>query len=158
RRPRASRRRRTRRRRLPARKAANAASPAMPCEIHVEIRHSGIWQLTSAVLSCGGEVLVVDPAYFPRELAELSALAQTHGAVGAVAFTHGHWDHVVGWSHFPGARVLASPTLRNAIAGDTELAQHNLRDAREFDGRWYVERPLAWPPLAAVQALQPGDI
>jgi glyoxylase-like metal-dependent hydrolase (beta-lactamase superfamily II) len=41
----------------------------------------------------------------PRELVDLRELASQRGQVRAVAFTHGHWDHVAGWQTFPGAKV-----------------------------------------------------
>lgn len=127
--------------------------------MQLELRHSGIWQLCSAVIARAGAVLVVDPGYFPRELDELSTLARSHGEVVAVAFTHGHWDHVLGWRCFPGAQVWTSPSLATAVRDGSPAAERNLRDARDFDGRWYVERgaPLAWPPLERIRPLGEGD-
>lgn len=125
----------------------------------LEIRHSGIWQLSSSVLSLGGAVLVIDPGYFPRELDELRALAGAAGQVLAVAFTHGHWDHVLGWRSFPDAQVWTSAHLAAAIRDGTDEAGRNLREARDFDGRWYVERgaELAWPPVERLRPLAEGD-
>jgi len=122
--------------------------------VAVEVRQSGIWQTNSVVLDGGaGACVVVDPAFFPRELDELAALARARGGAAAVVFTHGHWDHVAGWQHFPGARVVGSARLQAAIAGNDARAQRDLAQLRDFDGRWYVERgaPVAWPP--AVDAL-----
>lgn len=126
--------------------------------MQAEIRHSGIWQLSSTVLPVGDGCIVVDPGYFPRELAELVALCQRHGGARAVVFTHGHWDHVIGWSAFPDAAVWVSPSLADAMRSDSAQARKNLAEAREFDGRWYVERPtaLAWPPGDRVVALIDG--
>ena len=44
--------------------------------VHIETRVSGIWQTNSVVIAAAGEALVVDPAFFPRELEELSALVR----------------------------------------------------------------------------------
>lgn len=125
----------------------------------LEIRHSGIWQLSSSVLSLGGAVLVIDPGYFPRELDELHALAGQAGEVLAVAFTHGHWDHVLGWRSFPGAEVWTSAHLAAAIRDGTPEAERYLSDARDFDGRWYVERggELGWPPVERLRPLAEGE-
>jgi glyoxylase-like metal-dependent hydrolase (beta-lactamase superfamily II) len=122
-----------------------------------EVLQSGIWQLNSVVISDRGMVAVVDPGYFPRELKELAGLARSRGSVDAVLFTHGHWDHVVGWQTFPEARVLGSPSLAEAVAKNLPAAKKNLDGARDFDGRWYVERdpPLAWPER--VFPLEDGD-
>src|SRR5690349_21132577 len=122
-----------------------------------DVQKSGIWQLSSTVLSSTGAVLVVDPGYFPRELAALAEIARDRGAVEGVIFTHGHWDHVIGWTSFPGAPVFGSPSLSRAVAEDAPAARRDLGDAAEFDARWYVDRgaPLAWP--ASVRPLAEGD-
>lgn len=123
--------------------------------MQAEIRHSGIWQLSSTVLPVGDGCIVVDPGYFPRELEELVSLCRRHGGARAVVFTHGHWDHVIGWSAFPDAVVWVSPSLAEAMRTGSAQARKNLADAREFDGRWYIERPVAlgWPPDDRVVAL-----
>jgi hydroxyacylglutathione hydrolase len=123
--------------------------------MRIDVMTSGIWQLSSIVLSGGGECLVVDPGYFPRELVDLARLAAERGRTRGVVFTHGHWDHVVGWSTFPGAPVHASRALADAVAGGGELARANLDKARDFDGTWYVDRALSWP--ASVGALGEED-
>jgi glyoxylase-like metal-dependent hydrolase (beta-lactamase superfamily II) len=113
----------------------------------VDVRTSGIWQLNSVVLSSDGDALVVDPGYFPRELLDLQALARERGTVRAVVFTHGHWDHVLGWRSFPQAPVHASPRLVRDVREGAPTAARNLANAADFDGRWYVPRPgpPAWP-------------
>lgn len=113
---------------------------------HVEVRSSGIWQLSSVVLRSGDACLVVDPGYFPRELDELAALVRG-AAVQATVFTHGHWDHVIGWQTFAPAPVWTSPGLALVIQNRVEA---DLDQARDFDGRWYVQRqpPLRWPDAA----------
>lgn len=123
----------------------------------IDVRTSGIWQTTSTIVAASGACLVVDPAYFPRELDELAALAAQRGEVQAVVFTHGHWDHVIGWQTFPGAPVWTSPSLAEAIATRSDRAAQNLAQARDFDGRWYVDRPhdLRWP--AHAKALADGE-
>jgi hydroxyacylglutathione hydrolase len=123
----------------------------------IETRSSGIWQTNSVVVSDGGQVAVVDPAFFPRELDELAALVRGRGEQVTVVFTHGHWDHVAGWRHFPGARVCGSAALAEAVAGDTAEARSNLEQLRDFEGRWYVPRsaPVAWPPR--IEPLREGD-
>lgn len=122
----------------------------------IETRTSGIWQTNSTVLSSDGHVVVVDPAFFPRELEELAALVRSRGGEVTVVFTHGHWDHVAGWRSFPGARVLGSATLAEAVAQGGADARSNLEQLRDFEGRWYVPRPepAAWPPR--VGALREG--
>lgn len=118
---------------------------------------SGIWQTNSSVISAGGVVLVIDPAYFPRELDAIAAAARAAGQVAAVAFTHGHWDHVMGHAALPDAPVWLSSVLAEAIAADDPRAAQYLADARDFDGRWYVPRPAGhrWP--TARRAIADGE-
>lgn len=125
----------------------------------VDVRTSGIWQMTSAVLSCAGVSIVIDPGYFPRELVEIAEVARARGAVAAVIFTHGHWDHVMGWRSFPDAPVLTSSGLYSAITQGSESADKDLRDAADFDRRWYINRGAtpAWPAREKTRALAEGD-
>ena len=115
--------------------------------MRIERRTSGLWQTNSVVLSDARQVLVVDPAYFPREVEELAALARSRGSDVTVVFTHGHWDHVAGWSYFERATVLGSAVLSEEIREDGPAARRSLDELRDFDGRWYVPRPAsaAWP-------------
>ena len=135
----------------------------MPRTTTIDVHHSGIWQLSSAIVAAAGECLVIDPGYFPRELEELARAAASRGRATHVAFTHGHWDHVIGWRSFPGAEVVGSARLADDVAGGASLAEKNLASARDFDGRWYVARrePLAWPervrPLGDGELLHVGD-
>jgi len=115
--------------------------------VRVDILTSGIWQTTSTILSDRGQCVVVDPAYFPRELDAIVARVGERGRAAAVVFTHGHWDHVMGHTALPGAPVYVSRVLADDIArGDPRAAKY-LADARDFDARWYVVRPHGhrWP-------------
>jgi hydroxyacylglutathione hydrolase len=113
----------------------------------IDVLTSGIWQTTSTIVASGGRCLVIDPAYFPRELEAIAARARERGHVEAVVFTHGHWDHVMGHHALPGAPVWLSSTLERSITGNDPRAAKYLDDARDFDSRWYVPRPHGhtWP-------------
>ncbi len=114
--------------------------------MRIEVLTSGIWQTTSTILEANGACLVIDPAYFPRELDAIAARAAELGRTEAIVFTHGHWDHVMGHAAID-APVWLSETLEHSIiTGDPRAAKY-LEDAREFDSRWYVPRPRGhhWP-------------
>ncbi|MBI5580416.1 MAG: MBL fold metallo-hydrolase [Deltaproteobacteria bacterium] len=116
-------------------------------DLHVDIVFSGIWQMTSTVILSGRSCLVVDPGYFPRELADIAARIPKRATVEALFFTHSHWDHVVGHGIFPAVPVYTSSVLARSVAEGGELAVKGMARAREFDSQWYVERPwdYTWP-------------
>jgi len=128
--------------------------------LQLDVLTSGIWQTNSAVISQGGVCLVTDPAYFPRELEAIAACVQERGRASAVAFTHGHWDHVMGHGICPGAPVWMHEGMAAAIASGAARTTKYLEEAREFDSRWYVPRPHGyhWPaqrqPIADEQRLE----
>src|SRR5215468_11090531 len=106
-------------------------------DVQIDVLTSGIWQTNSTILAHGGACVIVDPAYFPRELDAIVERVRALGRAAAVVFTHGHWDHVMGHAAFPGAPVHVSRTLATSIAeGDPRAAKY-LEDARSFDSRWY---------------------
>ena len=116
-------------------------------DLHVDVSFSGIWQMTSTVIASGRSCLVVDPGYFPRELADLAACIPKAATVEALCFTHSHWDHVVGHGIFPAVPVYTSSVLACSVAEGGQLAVKGMAKAREFDSQWYVERPwgYTWP-------------
>ncbi len=125
-------------------------------DIQVDVRLSGIWQMTSTVICSGGSCLVVDPGYFPRELADLAGLIPKRANVEAVCFTHSHWDHVAGHGIFPGAPLYTSSVLAKAIQESGALAAEAMNKAREYDSQWYVERPWGYGWPAEVRGLDDG--
>ena len=125
-------------------------------DVHVDVRLSGIWQMTSTVVRCGSSCLVVDPGYFPRELADLAGLIPKAAKVEALFFTHSHWDHVVGHGIFPSVPVYTSSVLARSVREGGVLATKAINKAREYDSQWYVERPWGYSWPADVRGLDDG--
>ncbi|HWR92529.1 MAG TPA: MBL fold metallo-hydrolase [Desulfobacterales bacterium] len=125
-------------------------------EFQVDVRLSGIWQMTSTVVRSGASCLAVDPGYFPREMADLAGLIPKRAKVEAVCFTHSHWDHVVGHGIFPGVPVFMSAVLARSVREGGVLASEAVKKAREYDSQWYVERPWGYGWPADVRGLDDG--
>ena len=90
-------------------------------DLHVDVFFSGIWQMTSTVIMSGRNCLVVDPGYFPRELADIAARIPKRATVGG-ALLHpqplgscdGAWDFSCG----TGVHQFGSGMLRGRRRGN----------------------------------------
>ena len=76
----------------------------------VRVRTSRCYAMNTLVAEAQDHALVVDPGVLPSELDELAA--SVRGITPrfervSLAFTHPHWDHVLGLPWFPGATTFA---------------------------------------------------
>lgn len=83
--------------------------------------------MTSFFSSHPPVTLVVDPGWFPDEIAHLQSECEKTPARRAthILFTHGDYDHVVGWEDFPGAQIIAHP---EAALRDPALTEKRVAD------------------------------
>ncbi len=92
----------------------------------VRVRASRCYAMNSLLLSADGHALVVDPGVLPSELDELAGAVKADAPRFervALAFTHPHWDHVLGLPWFPGATTFAHSGFADALERDAvELA------------------------------------
>lgn len=119
------------------------------------VQTSRLWDTNSVVVAGTGPTakatLVVDPGWFPDEIARLQAAARAAteatppDRATSVLFTHGDFDHVVGWEDFPGSQLIAHPKAAERDPSYTEE-----RVAR-LDRRNGTIRPRAYryPPVSA---------
>lgn len=76
----------------------------------LRVRQSRCYAMNSLFAVRDGHVLLADPGVLPSELDELAAATQEitpRFERVSVAFTHPHWDHVLGMPWFPGAETFA---------------------------------------------------
>ncbi|MFJ2820659.1 MBL fold metallo-hydrolase [Streptomyces toxytricini] len=125
-----------------------------------------VWDCTVGLVVGDDSVLIVDPGSSVREGALLRAEAErlTGRHVTHIAFTHGHFDHVLGGAAFAGAEVYGAVGLDAELsAGREELRTDAVRqglapaDAAEAADLLVVPRHLVsgeWTlDLGGVQAL-----
>src|SRR6476659_8427213 len=113
--------------------------------------------LGAAIGPADRRALLVDPAFFPSDLDRIAAfLEDVRAEAGWILLTHSDWDHLVGVSRWPGARIVASSEFpARAAREETRNAQSLAR----VDQKLYVERaePLALP-LPSTLVGSPSDL
>lgn len=115
---------------------------------HLTVFESQIYKTTSSVIKTDDCIIVVDPALLPAEIDEIRAYVDSiKGELPIfLIITHSDWDHFVGASAFPEAKVIASKafTLKNA----DEL----IEQVKAFDDDYYIEReyPIIYPQVDIV--------
>ena len=99
---------------------------------------SGFWNFNSFGFYDGDEALLIDPGFYPEDIALLGAAVTTRHREGAprrvrhVVITHSHHDHIRGWASFPEAQVT-SPLV---VAQKGATAQSRILAAkRKIDER-----------------------
>ncbi|MER5731166.1 MBL fold metallo-hydrolase [Streptomyces sp. NPDC002138] len=90
-----------------------------------------VWDCTAGLVVGDDAVLLIDPGSCLREGAGLRVAAErmTGRRVTHLAFTHGHFDHVLGAAAFPGAEVFGAVGLDALLAtGRDELREDAVRN------------------------------
>lgn len=93
-------------------------------------RRLPVWDCTVGLVVGDESVLLIDPGSCVREGARVRAEAErlTGRSVTHIAFTHGHFDHVLGGAAFPGTEVFGAVGLDTLLAsGREELARDAVR-------------------------------
>jgi glyoxylase-like metal-dependent hydrolase (beta-lactamase superfamily II) len=95
-----------------------------------------LWQTNATLLEAGDDVVLVDPAQFPGELALLRAAVDgLHPERLWVLITHADFDHVQGIPIFPDGTVAAEAKTAERLADGR--AAEGLREAgRDFGTEW----------------------
>lgn len=93
-------------------------------------RRLPVWDCTAGLVVGDDSVLLIDPGSCLREGAELREQAErlTGRRVTHIAFTHGHFDHVLGASAFAGAEIYGAVGLDAVLSlGREELREDAVR-------------------------------
>ena len=115
----------------------------------VTVFQSVLYQTTSTVVELGDAILIVDPAWLPGEVEAIRSYVDSVRRDKAcyLLFTHGDFDHIIGYKAFPGAKTIGSAGL-----AEHPEKEHTLQIIRDFDARYYVTRdyPIEFPKLDIV--------
>jgi glyoxylase-like metal-dependent hydrolase (beta-lactamase superfamily II) len=92
----------------------------------MQVRQSRCYAMNSLFAVRDGHVLLADPGVLPSELDELAAATQavtSRFERVSIAFTHPHWDHVLGLPWFPGAETFAHSGFGDALESEAARVQ-----------------------------------
>ncbi|MEZ6004975.1 MAG: MBL fold metallo-hydrolase [Planctomycetota bacterium] len=110
---------------------------------------SDFWNFQGIGTWSGDEALVIDPGFYPEDIALLSAAVRTRversipRRVRHVVLTHSHHDHIRGWQRFPDAEI----TMPQVAADKPADAQKRILAAKRTidDSLGIDDRTFTWP-------------
>ncbi|HSU79384.1 MAG TPA: MBL fold metallo-hydrolase [Candidatus Angelobacter sp.] len=115
----------------------------------VTVFQSALFQTTSTVVQTKDIILVVDPNWLPTEIEAIQRhVSQIQGDRPLyLLFTHGDFDHVIGYQAFPGANVIGS----RGLVHHPQKAE-KVRKIHDFDNENYINRayPITFPEVDVV--------
>ncbi|MED4752250.1 MBL fold metallo-hydrolase [Brevibacillus choshinensis] len=115
----------------------------------VTVFQSALFQTTSTVISLDEHIVIVDPNWLPHEVRAIQDYVQSIRGDKELylLFTHGDFDHIIGYRAFPDAKSIGSIGLQNHPKKD-----HKLHLIHDFDATYYLTRdyPIEFPELDIV--------
>lgn len=111
---------------------------------HLTVFESALFQTTSAIIQSDDLILLVDPTWLPHEIDEIRNYVNSirNGRELYLLFTHGDFDHIIGYQAFPDAITIGSIGLK-----DHPDKEKKVRLIHEFDHNYYIRRnyPILFP-------------
>ncbi|MCM3729720.1 MBL fold metallo-hydrolase [Neobacillus cucumis] len=104
----------------------------------ITVFQSALFQTTCTVAVTKDLVIVVDPNWLPHEIEEIKEhVARVKGDRALyLLFTHGDFDHIIGYHAFPDAKVIGSKGLQE----HPEKTQ-KIELIQQFYNEYYIEPP-----------------
>lgn len=110
----------------------------------ITVFQSALFQTTTTVVERDEFILITDPNTLPAEIAEIQQHVESVKGKKPcfLLFTHGDFDHIIGYRAFPEATVIGSSGLL-----DHPEKEKKLQLIRDFDLQYYIQRdyPVEFP-------------
>jgi len=92
---------------------------------HVTVFQSALFQTNSTVVETEDCIIVVDPTWLPNEITEIRKYVDEIREERPIYlyFTHGDFDHVIGYHAFPDATTIGSINLHNHPEKDIKVGK-----------------------------------
>lgn len=116
----------------------------------VSVRRSRCFEMNTLVAQRDGHTLLIDPGVLPSELDELVAMTQKVSPDlnhVSLAFTHPHWDHVLGLPWFPGAETFAHSGFHDVLEQESLAIDRSAREELAKHGEALPHPFRAFEPL-----------
>ena len=116
----------------------------------VSVRRSRCFEMNTLVAQRDGHTLLIDPGVLPSELDELVAMTQKVSPDlnhVSLAFTHPHWDHVLGLPWFPGAETFAHAGFHDVLEQESLAIDRSAREELAKHGEALPHPFRAFEPL-----------
>jgi hydroxyacylglutathione hydrolase len=116
---------------------------------YITVFQSSLYQTTSIVLQTEEMVLIVDPNWLPSEIDDIRDYVNSiRGDRNTyLLFTHGDFDHIIGYKAFPGAITIGSKELSSHPHKKQKLSL-----IQKFDSKHYIQRnyPIEFPEIDVI--------
>ncbi len=116
----------------------------------LRVRQSRCYAMNSLVAHRNGHTLLVDPGVLPSELDEIAASTQAASPDlnhVSIAFTHPHWDHVLGLPWFPGAETFAHSGFHDVLEQEALTIERRANEGLHTHGERLPHTFRAFEPV-----------
>ncbi|QKE75377.1 MBL fold metallo-hydrolase [Arthrobacter citreus] len=111
---------------------------------NVTVFQSVLFQTNSTVVATDDCIIIVDPTWLPHEINEIKEYVESikNNRPIYLYFTHGDFDHIIGYNAFPNAQTIGSENLHNHPEKEIKVSK-----IRQFYNDNYINHvePIEFP-------------
>lgn len=113
---------------------------------NITVFQSALYQTNSTVVATDDCIIVVDPTWLPHEINEIKEFVESikNDRPIYLYFTHGDFDHIIGYNAFPNAKTIGSENLHNHPEKEIKISK-----IRQFYNDNYIHHvePIEFPSV-----------